>query len=129
MSFPDIGTVNPAQITSDTTMEITVSDGSTWTSRDKIAVNDDTNYRHTLTIHEIQNSVLSLTAETISSNIVDSNSETYIYGKEVDDLHAMKVSYLDPLMVSAIQKLEKTLSEHETKLENILQRLAALETN
>jgi len=105
----------PSQITSDTTMEITVSDGSTWTSGDKIAVNDSTNYRHTLTVHEIQNSVLSLTAETISSNMVDSNSETYIYGKEVDDLHGMKVSYLDPLMISALQQLDRRVAALENR--------------
>ena len=105
----------PSQITSDTTMEITVSDGSTWKSGDKIAVNDSTNYRHTLTVHEIQNSVLSLTAETISSNMVDSNSETYIYGKEVDDLHGMKVSYLDPLMISALQQLDRRVAALENR--------------
>ena len=114
-TIPMDQTSYPAQITSDTTMEITVSDGSTWTSGDKIAVNDNTNHRHTLTIHEIQNSVLSLTAETISSNMVDSNSETYIYGKEVDDFHRMKVSYLDPLMISAIQQLDRRLTALENR--------------
>ena len=114
-TIPMDQTSYPAQITSDATMEITVSDGSTWTSGDKIAVNDNTNHRHTLTIHEIQNSVLSLTAETISSNMVDSNSETYIYGKEVDDFHRMKVSYLDPLMISAIQQLDRRLTALENR--------------
>jgi hypothetical protein len=114
-TIPMDQTSYPAQITSDATMEITVSDGSTWTSGDKITVNDNTNHRHTLTIHEIQNSVLSLTAETISSNMVDSNSETYIYGKEVDDFHRMKVSYLDPLMISAIQQLDRRLTALENR--------------
>jgi hypothetical protein len=114
-TIPMDQTSYPAQITSDTTMEITVSDGSTWTSGDKINVNDNTDNRHTLTIHKIQNSVLSLTAETISSNMVDSNSETYIYGKEVDDFHGMKVSYLDPLMISAIQQLDRRLTALENR--------------
>ena len=105
----------PSQITSDTTMEITVSDGSTWTSGDKIVVKDATKYSRTLTVNDIQNSVLSLSAETISSDMVDSNSETYIYGKEVDDFHRMKVSYLDPLMISALQQLDRRVAALENR--------------
>jgi len=73
--------------------------------------------------------VLSLSAETVSDNFVNENNETYIHGKTVEDLHTIKTSYLDPLMVSSIQQLEKRVSEQQTQLENILERLAVLETN
>jgi hypothetical protein len=107
----------PAQITSDTTMEITVSDGSTWTSGDKVIIKDgkQTPQIQTITIDSIQGNVLSLSSETISSDFINEESKTYIYGQEVDDLRGLRSGFLDPLMISALQQLDRRVAALENR--------------
>ena len=114
--IPTDQTTYPSQITSNTTMEVTMTDVSTWSSGDKIVIKNSENYSKTLTIHEIQGNVLSLSAEKISSNFVNENNETYIKGKSVKDVLTINTNGLDPLMISAIQQLERRVTELENKL-------------
>ena len=114
--IPTDQTTYPSQITSNTTMEVTMTDVSTWSSGDKIVIENSENDSKTLTIHEIQGNVLSLSAEKISSNFVNENNETYIKGKSVKDVLTINTNGLDPLMISAIQQLERRVTELENKL-------------
>ena len=114
--IPTDQTTYPSQITSNTTMEVTMTDVSTWSSGDKIVIKNSENDSKTLTIHEIQGNVLSLSAEKISSNFVNENNETYIKGKSVKDVLTINTNGLDPLMISAIQQLERRVTELENKL-------------
>ena len=107
----------PGAITSKTSIEVTVTDGTEWDHGDKIVIKIPDKAPETLTVYKVTDSVLSLTSEKeISDNIMNENNEIYINGKSVEDLRSLKVSYLDPLIVSAIQQLERRVAELENKL-------------
>jgi len=74
-------------------------------------------------ISKTGNNVTLKTDKTIEQN----DSEQIFYtGRKVEDQLSIKGSYLDPLMISAIQQLERRLSASEAELQAEKQKMASL---